>query len=121
MAILAVEQHHAGGGHVQRQAQQGGHQQDGGEHGEVERPQGVDADQQHDDGQGDVEGEEDVQQEGRHRQRHHAQHHQHQQRHPEVATPHAHQVVADIADQLRTIHCCSPTPSPDWHSAHPIF
>lgn len=111
MAVVAVEQHHAGRGNVQRQAQQGRHQQDGREHGEVQRPQGVHADQQDDDGQGDVEGEQHVQQEWRDRQGHHRQHGQQQDRHAEAAAPQSRQVAAHIADQLRAIHSRLPCPA----------
>ena len=108
MAVVAVEQHDAGGRDVQRQAQQGGDQQDGREYGEVQRAQGVHADQQDDDGQGDVEGEQHIQQERRDRQGHHRQHGQQQQRHAEVAPAEPYQVAANSADQLRTIHPKSP-------------
>jgi hypothetical protein len=78
VAFLAVEHDHPGGGDVQGQAQQGGDQEDGRENGEVQRAHGVDADQQHDDRQGDVEGEEYIEEEGRDRQHHHCQHDQQQ-------------------------------------------
>ncbi len=38
-AVVAFQQDHPGRGHVQRQAQQGRHQQHRREHGEVQRPQ----------------------------------------------------------------------------------
>jgi len=98
MALLAMEHHHPRGGHVQRQAQQGCHQQDGRERGEVQRAQGVHADQQDHDRQGDVEGEEHVEQERRYRQHHHCQHHQQQQRHAQIAPAEPGQVVAGVAD-----------------------
>ncbi|MNH01918.1 hypothetical protein D3C79_611430 [compost metagenome] len=98
VTFLAVEHDHAGGGDVQRQAQQGRDQQDGGERGEVERAQGIHADQQDDDRQGDVEREEHVEQERRYRQHHHCQHHQQQQRHTQVAPAEPGQVVTGVAD-----------------------
>ena len=103
LAFLAMQQHDAGGGDVQRQPQQRGNQQDGREHGEVERAQRIDADQQDDDGQGDVEREEHVEQERRHRQGHHAQQHQHQQRHAQIAPAQTGQVAAQVR-QPRAIH-----------------
>ncbi len=81
VTVLTVEHDHTGGRDVERQSQQGRHQQNGREYGEIQRPQGVHADQQYHDGKGNVEGEEHVQQERRHRQHHHCQHHQQQQRH----------------------------------------
>ncbi len=57
MAVLTVEHHHPCRGHVQRQSQQRCHQQNGREHGKIQRPQSVHADQQHHDGQGNVERE----------------------------------------------------------------
>ncbi len=86
VAVLTVEHHHPRRRHVQRQPQQRRHQQNGREHREIQRPQGVDADQQHDDRQGNVEGEEHVEQERRHRQHHHRQHDQQQQRHAQIAS-----------------------------------
>ncbi len=74
-AGVALQQHHARGSDVERQAQQGGDQQHRGEHGEVERLGGVHRHQQHHDGQRDVEGEQDVEQERRQRQHHHRQDH----------------------------------------------
>ncbi|MND85265.1 hypothetical protein D3C80_771840 [compost metagenome] len=98
VALLAMQHHHPGGSHVQGQAQQRGHQQDGGERGEVERAQRIDADQQDHDRQGNVEGEEHVEQERRYRQHHHCQHHQQQQRHTQVAPAEPGQVVTGVAD-----------------------
>ncbi|MDT4869143.1 hypothetical protein FQZ97_1041580 [compost metagenome] len=110
MAVVAVEQHHAGRGDVQRQPQQRGDQQDGREHGEIQRPQRIHADQQDDDGQGDVEGEQHVQQERRDRQGHHAEHRQQQQRHPETAPAQPCQIAAHLPDQLRAVHLDSLLP-----------
>jgi hypothetical protein len=84
---VALHQHHARGGHVQRQAQQRGHQQHGGQRREVQR-----LDHLRDEtiittsAMRDVEGEQQVQHEGRQRQHHHRQHHhdedrQHQRLH----------------------------------------
>jgi hypothetical protein len=79
-ALVAVQQHHAGGGHVQRQPHQRGGQDDGREDGEVQRPLGADADQDHHQRQHDVEGEQHVQQHRRQRQDDHGQHGQQEQR-----------------------------------------
>ncbi|MNH06764.1 hypothetical protein D3C79_661430 [compost metagenome] len=84
MAILPMEHDHPRRGDVQRQTQQGCHQQDGWKRSEIEGAQGVDADQQDHDRQGDVEGEEHVEQKRRDRQHHHCQHHQQQQRHTQI-------------------------------------
>ncbi len=72
-AGVTVHQHNPAGGHVERQAQQRGEQQNGGESGEVERLLGVHADQQHHDGQCNIEGEQQVEQQRRQRQHHHAE------------------------------------------------
>jgi hypothetical protein len=79
-AGVAFQQHHPGGGHVQRQPQQRGHQQHGGKGGEVQRLDHVRGHQHHHQRHGDVEGEEQVQHEGRQRQHHHRQHHDDEQR-----------------------------------------
>jgi hypothetical protein len=79
-AIVAVEQHHAGGGHVQRQPQQRGDQQDRGEQREVQRLQHVQRHQQDQHGHRDVEGEQQVQRDGGQRQHHHRQDHDDEQR-----------------------------------------
>ena len=73
-AGVAVQQHDPGGGHVQRQPEQGGQQQDGGEGRQVERPHHVDDGQDHDQRDADVEREERVQHQRRHRQHDHRQH-----------------------------------------------
>ena len=80
---VTFEQHHPGGGDVQRQPQQGGHQQDGREHREIQRAQGIDRHQQHDQREGDVEGEQHVQRHRRQRNHHHRQHHDDQDRRAE--------------------------------------
>ncbi|MND74678.1 hypothetical protein D3C80_662790 [compost metagenome] len=98
MTVLAVEHHHPRRSHVQRQAQQRRHQQNGRKHREIQRSQSVDAHQQHDDGQGNVEGEEHVQQERRHRQHHHRQHDQQQQRHAQIASTEVGNVCAGTVD-----------------------
>lgn len=98
VAFLAVKHDHAGGSDVERQAQQGRHQQNGREGSEIQRTQGIHADQQDHDRQGDVEGEEHVEQERRDRQHHHCQHHQQEQRHTEIAPTETGQVVTGTAD-----------------------
>ncbi|KAG1530294.1 hypothetical protein G6F50_017416 [Rhizopus delemar] len=55
MAVLAVEQDHAGGGHVQRQPQHGGDKQHDREDGEGQRALHGDHRQQHHQRDGDVE------------------------------------------------------------------
>ena len=72
-AVVAFHQHHARGGDVQAQSQQGGHEQDGREHAEIHGPVDVDDGEQDHQRQRDVEGEEQVQQERRHRQHQHRQ------------------------------------------------
>jgi hypothetical protein len=79
-AGMAFEQHHTGGSHVERQAQQGGQQQHRREHREFQRLGGVQTDQQHDHRQRDIEGEQQIEQERRQRQDHHRQDHDHQNR-----------------------------------------
>ena len=90
MAVLAVEQDHAGGGHVQRQAQHRGHQQDDGEDGEVQRPLHVDHGQQHHQRDGDVEAEQRVQDRRRQRHHDHGQQRQHHQRRAQAVLQHLH-------------------------------
>jgi hypothetical protein len=108
---MPVQQHHPGRGDVQRQAQQGGGQQNGGEYREIQGPQRIDADQQHHDRQGDAEGEEHIEEKGRNRQHDHAQHDQQQQRYAQIALLQPRQVAAHITDHLRTIYCHCPTPA----------
>ena len=79
-ALVAVEQHHAGRGHVQGQPEQGGDQQHGGKHREIQRPQHVQHSQQHHQRQGDVEREEQVQRQRRQRHHHHGQQQKQDQR-----------------------------------------
>ncbi len=57
---MAFKQYHSGGGDIQGQAKKGGHQQHGGEDGEVQRAGAVDAGQHHHHGQGNVKGEQKV-------------------------------------------------------------
>ena len=79
-ALMAMEQHDAGRGHVQRQPQQGRHQQDGREGGKIQGPAEVQRHQDHHQRQGDVEGEKDIEQEDRQGQDHHGEHHDDQNR-----------------------------------------
>ncbi|MNS88917.1 hypothetical protein D3C72_1229100 [compost metagenome] len=81
-AVVAFQQHHPGGGDVEREPQQGRYQQDCGEGGKLQRPTGIDGHQQHHYGEGDVEGEEDIQHQGRYGEYHHAERGEHQQRGP---------------------------------------
>ncbi|MNM74661.1 hypothetical protein D3C81_864250 [compost metagenome] len=98
VAVLTVEHHHPRGSDVQRQPQQRRHQQNGRKHREIQRPQGVHADQQHYDGQGNVEGEKHIEQERRNRQHHHCQHDQQQQRHAQIASTEVCHVRAGTVD-----------------------
>ena len=102
--LVAVQQHHAGGGHVQRQPQQRGDQQNGREYRKVQRPQCVGTDQQHHQRQRDVEGKEHVQQKWRNRQHHHAEHHQQQHRNPQAAVTQPGQIGPHVAHQLCAIN-----------------
>jgi hypothetical protein len=79
-AGVPLGQHHAGRGHVQRQAQHGGNQQHGREGHEIERLDRVQRGQQHDHGHRDVKAEEQVQCKRRQRQDHHCQQHDDQDR-----------------------------------------
>ena len=90
VAVLAVQQDHAGGGHVQRQPQHGGDQQHDREDGEVQRALHVDHRQQHHQRDGDVEGEQRI--EHRRGQRHHdhGQQGQHDQRRAKALADHFH-------------------------------
>ncbi len=94
VAVLTVKHDHSRGSDVQRQTQQRGDQQNGRKYREVQRPQGIHADQQHDDGQCDVEREEHVQQERWHRQHHHCHHDQQQQRNAQLTTAEAGDIAA---------------------------
>ena len=77
-AFMAMDQHDAGGGDVERQPQQGGEQQHGREGRKIQHLGGVDGDHQHDERDGDVEDEEQIEQQRRHRHDH--QQHQRQDR-----------------------------------------
>ena len=79
-AFMAVQQHHARRGDVERQAQQGREQQHGREDAEIERPGDVDHRHHHQHRQRDVESEQHVERQRRQRQHHHRQHRQQQQR-----------------------------------------
>src|SRR5690606_10611764 len=92
-ALMAMQQHHPGGGDVKRQPQQRGHQQHRRENGKVHRPHGVDTLQQHHNGERDIEGKEDVEQERGNGQGHHAQDDDHQQRNPQISSAQASNVV----------------------------
>ena len=74
-AVMPVEQDGPAGRHVQRQSQQGGHQQHGWKRRELQRLAGIQPDHQHDDRHGNIEGKENVQQHRRQRQDHHPQNH----------------------------------------------
>ena len=78
---MAVDQHHAGGGHVQGQPQHGGKQQNRGERRKLQWFAGANRDHDHHQADHDVEGEQDVQQQGRqwHHQHRHDQQHQNRQ------------------------------------------
>ena len=85
-AGVALEQHHAGRGDVERQPQQRGQQQHRREGGEVERPHHVGRDHHHHQRHRDVEGEQQVERERRQRQHHHRQdHHDDERRHQRLA------------------------------------
>jgi hypothetical protein len=79
-AGVAFEQHDAGGGDVERQAQQRREKNHAREGREVQRPQHVGRHHHHHQRHRDVEGEQQVQREGRQRQHHHRQDHHHDQR-----------------------------------------
>ncbi len=72
-AGMPVHQDDTGGGHVQRQAQQRGEQQNGRECGEIQGTLGEHRHQQHHDRERNVEGEKQVEDECRKRQDHHRQ------------------------------------------------
>ncbi len=80
VALVAMEQHDTGRGHVEGQAHQGRHQQHGREDREVQRTAGRYRDQQHQHSQHYVEREQGVQQPARQRQDHHGQDGQQHQR-----------------------------------------
>jgi hypothetical protein len=96
-ALVAVQQHHAGRGDVERQPQQCGQQQYGREHRKVERPRHVDHCHRHQHRDGDVEGEQHVERYRRQRQDDHRQHRQQQQRRAEAVVHQLHDVSCGIA------------------------
>jgi hypothetical protein len=102
-ALVAFQQHHARGRYVERQPQQGGDEQNGGEYGEIQRAHGIHGHAQHHQRDGDVEGEEDIQQHGRQRQGHHGQHDQQQYRNTEVALRHP----VDATEECVAFHACA--------------
>ena len=77
---VTLQQHHASRGHVQREPQQCGEQNDRGEGGEIKRAHHVGGHHHHHECHGDVEGEQQVERERRQRQDHHRQNHHHDQR-----------------------------------------
>ena len=103
--FMTVKQHHTGGGHVQRQPQQGCDQQNGGENREIQGPQGIGTDQQHDQRKRNIEGKQHVQQERGHRQHHHAEHHQQQNGHPQTAMAQASEIAAHVPHYFCAIDC----------------
>ena len=94
-AFVAVDQHHAGRGHVQGQAQHRCKQQNRGKRRKLQRLAGADGD--HDDQQtgSDVESEQDVQQPGRQGQHQHGHDQQHQRRNAQSGEVKAVQVLSD--------------------------
>ncbi len=79
-ASVTGDQDHPGRCDVERQAQQCGEQQEGGEHRKIQRLAGVERHQQDDHRQRDIEGEQHVQRHRRQRQHHHRQDQDDQQR-----------------------------------------
>jgi len=77
---VSLQQHHAGGSHIERQTQQGGDQQHRREHRKIKRPGGIHRHQQNHDRQRDIERKQNIQQHWRQRQHHHRQDHHDQQR-----------------------------------------
>ncbi len=110
VAVLAVQQDDAGGGHVQRQPQHGGDQQHDREDREVQRPLHVDDRQQHHQRDGDVEGEQCI--EHRRGQRHHdhGQQGQHDQRRAKALADHL-QGAAGVEAGSLGVHARPPLPN----------
>ena len=96
-AGVTVQQHDAGRGDVERQAQQRGQQQHGREHAELERPRDVEHRHHHDQRQRDVEGEQHVQRDRRQRQHHHREHRQHTDGHADARAQDRADVQAGLA------------------------
>ncbi len=94
-AFMAVQQHHTRRGDVQRQPEQGCHQQQGRKDAEVERPGDVDHRHDHEQRQGDIEGEQRIQRERRQRQHDHRQHREQQQRRADAAQEQRAQAARD--------------------------
>ena len=88
-AGVAFQQHHAGGGHVQRQAHQGGEQQHRGESRKVQRLDHVGGNHHHHQRGGDVQREEGVQQPWWHGQHHEGQDGNDQHGRSQILDPHA--------------------------------
>ena len=84
-ALVAVQQHDARRGDVQREPQQGRDEQDGREDAELERPRHVHDGQDDDERERDVEGEQHVERERRQRQHHHREDHDERDGHAEAA------------------------------------
>ena len=99
-AGMPLEQHDPRRGHVQRQAQQGRHQQHGREHGEIQWPVRIHRHQHHHHRDGDIEGEEHVEQEDRQRQHHHRQNHDDEDGRGELAQIGGRQQAAQIQHVL---------------------
>ena len=83
-AAVAVQQHDAGRGDVQRQAQQGGEQQDRRKHAELDGPRHIEHGHHDHDRQRDVEREQHVERDRRQRQHDHRQHREHADGHADA-------------------------------------
>ena len=98
-AGMPVHQNDTGRGHVQRQAQQGGKQQNGRERGKLQGTLGEHRHQQHHNRQRNVKGKQQVEDEGRQRQHHHRQDKQNQHR------PGKHLPLSGFQVAGKTQHC----------------
>ena len=84
-ALMAIDQHHAGRGHVQCQPKHCGEKDDGGEGREVQRPFHADRDHDHDQPNQNIEGKEEVEQQGWQRQDQHGHDEQNEHGDPQTA------------------------------------
>ena len=75
---MAFQQHHTGGSHVERKAQQCGNQQDGWKYSEIQNLDGMHAYQQDHNSYCNIEGEQNIKQNWRQWQHHHRQDHHNQ-------------------------------------------
>ncbi len=119
---VPVQQHDAGGGDVQRQAQQGGQEQHGREGAELDRAGDIEHRHDDDDRQRDVECEQQVQRQRRQRQHDHREDREHAGRYPDPLAEQVLQRQRLARGRRCAAHASTPASSSSvgrWGSAYP--